>query len=102
MKRLKCLVSIDLIFQTNRVLYEGKQRLMPSCGIINKTPTDLVANVNNSTNMRIFITYRRALPQFAHSKLAVIDVCVILASKVNEVVFAYYPFASLLKKSLLF
>lgn len=71
-----------MTFSLPRVLYEGKQRLMPSCGIINKTPTDQVANVNNSTNMRIFITYRRALPQFAHSKLAVIDVCVIIASKV--------------------
>jgi len=63
------------------VMYEGKQRLMPSCAIIYKTPSDLVANVNNSTNMRIFITYRRAAPQFAHSKLAVTDICVVIASK---------------------
>ncbi len=56
---------------------------MPSCGIITRTPTDLSANVNNAGNMRIFITYRRAAPQFAHSSLAVIDIAVIIASKVS-------------------
>ncbi|XP_066928785.1 C-myc promoter-binding protein-like [Clytia hemisphaerica] len=63
------------------VLYEGKQRLMHGCDIVHKTPTKQVANVNNANNMRIFITYRRASPQFAHSSLAVIDICIVVASK---------------------
>lgn len=63
------------------VLYEGKQLLMHGCDIVHKTPTKQVANVNNANNMRIFITYRRASPQFAHSSLAVIDICVIVTSK---------------------
>lgn len=63
------------------VLYEGKQRLMHGCDIVHKTPTKQVANVNNGSNMRIFITYRRASPQFAHSSLAVIEICVVIANK---------------------
>ena len=55
---------------------------MHGCDVVLKTPTKQVANVNNSNNMRIFITYRRASPQFAHSSLAVIEICVIFANKV--------------------
>ena len=56
---------------------------MHGCDIVHKTPTKMVANVNNTNNMRIFITYRRASPQFAHSSLAVIEICVVVASKVS-------------------
>ena len=73
-----------------RVLYEGKQRLMHDCGIVHKTPTKQVANVNNANNMRIFITYRCAPPQFAHSSLAVIDICIVIASKVKFYYYTYY------------
>uniref|UniRef100_T2MAU0 C-myc promoter-binding protein n=1 Tax=Hydra vulgaris TaxID=6087 RepID=T2MAU0_HYDVU len=63
------------------VLHEGRQRLMHGCDIVLKTPSKLFANVNNASNSRLFITYRRASPQFAHSSLAVIDICVIITNK---------------------
>ncbi|XP_037707028.1 DENN domain-containing protein 4C isoform X2 [Choloepus didactylus] len=65
------------------VLYEGKERLMPGCEVIQATPYGRCANVNNSstTSQRIFITYRRAPPVRPQNSLAVTDVCVIVTSK---------------------
>ena len=80
---------IRIVIYIYRVLYEGKQRLMHGCDIVHKTPTKQVANVNNANNMRIFLTYRRASPQFAHSSLAVIDICIVVASKVFKI-YHYY------------
>ncbi|KFO30433.1 DENN domain-containing protein 4C [Fukomys damarensis] len=66
-----------------RVLYEGKERLIPGCEVIQATPYGRCANVNNSstTSQRIFITYRRAPPVRPQNSLAVTDVCVIVSSK---------------------
>uniref|UniRef100_A0A8C6HJL7 DENN domain containing 4C n=1 Tax=Mus spicilegus TaxID=10103 RepID=A0A8C6HJL7_MUSSI len=65
------------------VLYEGKERLMPGCEVIQATPYGRCANVNNSstTSQRIFITYRRAPPVRSQNSLAVTDICVIITSK---------------------
>ncbi|KAM6468268.1 DENN domain-containing protein 4C isoform 3-T4 [Liasis olivaceus] len=65
------------------VLYEGKERLMPGCEVIQATPYGRCANVNNSsaTSQRIFITFRRALPVRPQNSLAVTDICVIVTSK---------------------
>ncbi|XP_062985295.1 DENN domain-containing protein 4C isoform X2 [Elgaria multicarinata webbii] len=65
------------------ILYEGKERLMPGCEVIQATPYGRCANVNNSsaTSQRIFITYRRALPVRPQNSLAVTDICVIVTSK---------------------
>ncbi|XP_021574539.1 DENN domain-containing protein 4C isoform X2 [Carlito syrichta] len=65
------------------VLYEGKERLMNGCEVIQATPYGRCANVNNSstTSQRIFITYRRAPPVRPQNSLAVTDICVIVTSK---------------------
>ncbi|XP_008843757.1 DENN domain-containing protein 4C isoform X2 [Nannospalax galili] len=65
------------------VLYEGKERLIPGCEVIQATPYGRCANVNNSstTSQRIFITYRRAPPVRSQNSLAVTDICVIVTSK---------------------
>ncbi|XP_036074260.1 DENN domain-containing protein 4C isoform X2 [Rousettus aegyptiacus] len=65
------------------VLYEGKERLIPGCEVIQATPYGRCANVNNSstTSQRIFITYRRAAPVRPQNSLAVTDICVIVTSK---------------------
>ncbi|XP_036116861.1 DENN domain-containing protein 4C isoform X1 [Molossus molossus] len=65
------------------VLYEGKERLITGCEVIQATPYGRCANVNNSstTSQRIFITYRRASPVRSQSSLAVTDICVIVTSK---------------------
>lgn len=66
-----------------RVLYEGKERLISGCEVIQATPYGRCANVNNSstTSQRIFITYRRASPVRPQNSLAVTDICVIVTSK---------------------
>ena len=70
-----------------RVLYEGKERVMTGCEVLYKTPQWRPANVNNGSSSRIYVTYRRADPNAASDMLAVTDICVILANKVN--IFLY-------------
>ncbi|XP_029310522.1 LOW QUALITY PROTEIN: DENN domain-containing protein 4C [Cottoperca gobio] len=64
------------------VLYDGKERLIQGCEVIQATPYGRCANVNNSsaTSQRIFITLRRA-PPVQPQNLAVTDICVIVTSK---------------------
>lgn len=66
-----------------RVLYEGKERIISGCEVIQATPYGRCANVNNSSasSQRIFITYRRAPPVRPQNSLAVTDICVIVTSK---------------------
>uniref|UniRef100_A0A8C9TQ10 DENN domain containing 4C n=1 Tax=Scleropages formosus TaxID=113540 RepID=A0A8C9TQ10_SCLFO len=65
------------------VLYEGKERVIQGCEVIQATPYGRCANVNNSstTSQRIFITFRRASPVQPQNSLAVTDVCIIITSK---------------------
>ncbi|XP_077085763.1 DENN domain-containing protein 4C isoform X2 [Siphateles boraxobius] len=65
------------------VLYEGKERVIQGCEVIEATPFGRCANVNNSsaTSQRIFITYRRAHPIQPQNSLAVTDICVIITNK---------------------
>ncbi|XP_069782647.1 DENN domain-containing protein 4C isoform X4 [Narcine bancroftii] len=65
------------------VLYEGKERLIPGCEILQATPFGRCANVNNSSanSQKIFITYRRAPLNRPQNSLAVTDICVIVTSK---------------------
>ncbi|KAM3857669.1 DENN domain-containing protein 4C [Diretmus argenteus] len=65
------------------VLYEGKERLIQGCEVIQATPYGRCANVNNSsaTSQRIFITFRRAPLVQPQNSLAVTDICVIVTSK---------------------
>lgn len=65
------------------VLYEGKERLIQGCEVIQATPYGRCANVNNSsaTSQRIFITFRRAAPVQPQNSLAVTDICIIVTSK---------------------
>ncbi|XP_022330463.2 C-myc promoter-binding protein-like isoform X4 [Crassostrea virginica] len=66
------------------VLYEGKERLMSECEIVHTTPWGSPANVNNGSNGRIYITYRRARETAASDTLAVVDIVIILQNK-NEI-----------------
>ena len=70
------------------VFYEGNERVMNGCHVIKKTVGGNSANINNSSfsGDRIFITYRRS-NELACNSLAVIDVCVIIKSKVNFIKF---------------
>ncbi|XP_054253956.1 DENN domain-containing protein 4C isoform X6 [Indicator indicator] len=65
------------------VLYEGKERIISGCEVIQATPYGRCANVNNSSasSQRIFITYRRAPAIRPQNSLAVTDICVIVTSK---------------------
>ena len=70
-------------FLCSRILYEGKERLMAGCEIIHTTYFGNPANVNNSSNGRTYITYRRAAENAPSDMLAVVDLCVILENKVT-------------------
>uniref|UniRef100_A0A8C3KVE2 DENN domain containing 4C n=1 Tax=Chrysolophus pictus TaxID=9089 RepID=A0A8C3KVE2_CHRPC len=65
------------------VLYEGKERIISGCEVVQATPYGRCANVNNSSasSQRIFITYRRAPSVRPQNSLAVTDICVIVTSK---------------------
>ena len=76
---------MDLYNFLSRILYEGKERVMPGCEIVSHTPNGHPANVSNRigvNNQRAYITYRRASENAPHNALAVIDICVILMNKV--------------------
>ena len=66
------------------IYYEGNERVMNDCVVIHKTVGNNSANVNNNsfTGERIFVTYRRSA-ELACNSLAVIDICVIIKSKVS-------------------
>ncbi|KAJ3585440.1 hypothetical protein NHX12_014159, partial [Muraenolepis orangiensis] len=65
------------------VLYEGKERLIHGCEVIQATPYGRCANVNNSSanSQRIFINFRRGPSVQPQNSLAVTDICVIVTSK---------------------
>lgn len=75
-----CIMCVVVFF---RVLYEGKERLIQGCEVIQATPYGRCANVNNSSanSQRIFITFRRAPLVQPQNSLAVTDICVIITSK---------------------
>ncbi|XP_033751078.1 C-myc promoter-binding protein-like [Pecten maximus] len=72
------------------VLFEGKERLMSECEVVHTTPFGSPANVNNSSNGRTYITYRRAKETAASDTLAVVDICVILTNKGEIPPHAYH------------
>ncbi|KAG7260755.1 hypothetical protein CRUP_015134, partial [Coryphaenoides rupestris] len=80
-----CSSGVDLSVRTGttKVLYEGKERLIQGCEVIQATPYGRCANVNNSstTSQRIFINFRRGPQVQPQNSLAVTDICVIVTSK---------------------
>ncbi|XP_066490946.1 C-myc promoter-binding protein isoform X2 [Tiliqua scincoides] len=64
------------------VLYDGKERLIPDCEIIQTTPYGRPANINSSTSsQKVYVTYRRALENMTQNTLAVTDICIIIPNK---------------------
>ncbi|CAB0035742.1 unnamed protein product [Trichogramma brassicae] len=82
------------------VIYDGKERIMKDAEIVTKTPTGLVANVNNSTS-RIFVTYRRASKKMPCNSLVVTDVRVILTNKGETPPHAFCVIGKNLNKGML-
>lgn len=73
---------------------------MKDAEIVTKTPTGLVANVNNST-ARTFVTYRRASKKMPCNSLVVTDVCVILTNKGETPPHAFCVISKNLNKGML-
>ena len=65
------------------VLYEGKERLIEGCDILDTTPQGHSANISDSASNGIFITYRRSSSKVTHTSLAVTHINVIITSKVS-------------------
>ncbi|XP_003740678.2 DENN domain-containing protein 4C [Galendromus occidentalis] len=83
------------------VLYEDKQRIMPDSEVLDTTPYGRVANVNNSSSSRTFLTFRRAPETASSNTLVVKDICVILASKGETPPHAYCKIDRNLNKSVI-
>ncbi|XP_076102516.1 C-myc promoter-binding protein-like isoform X2 [Mytilus galloprovincialis] len=83
------------------VLYEGKERLMPGCEVCHTTAWGSPANVNNSNNGRIYITFRRAKEEAASDTLSVVDICVILSNKNENPPHAYHCIEKNLNKGMI-
>jgi len=68
------------------VLYEPSEQVSDNVEVVRLTPSGLTANVNNSSmgNDNIFIAYRRADPLADCNVLTIVDICVIVSSKVHQ------------------
>lgn len=62
-------------------MYDGKERVLHDAQVLKTSVGGQVANINNSTSSRTFITYRRALPTAPCNILAVSHVCVVITSR---------------------
>ncbi|XP_050430707.1 DENN domain-containing protein Crag isoform X2 [Adelges cooleyi] len=63
------------------IMYDGKERVLKDAHVLKTTVSGQVANINNSTSSRTFITYRRALSTAPCNILAVSHVCVVITSR---------------------
>lgn len=68
------------------VLYEPSEQVSDNVEVVRLTPSGLTANVNNSSmgNDNIFIAYRRADLLADCNVLTIVDICVIVSSKVHQ------------------
>lgn len=62
-------------------MYDGKERVLHDAKILKTSVGGQMANINNSTSSRTFITYRRASPTAPCNILAVSHVCVVITSR---------------------
>ncbi|XP_050536921.1 DENN domain-containing protein Crag isoform X3 [Daktulosphaira vitifoliae] len=63
------------------IMYDGKERVLKDAQVLKTTVSGEVANINNSTSSKTFITYRRALPTAPCNILAVSHICVVITSR---------------------
>ncbi|KAL4092280.1 hypothetical protein QTP88_026805 [Uroleucon formosanum] len=63
------------------IMYDGKERVLHDAEVLKTSVSGQIANINNSTSSRTFITYRRALPTAPCNILAVSHVCVVITSR---------------------
>lgn len=86
-----------LSFEIFSVLYDPKEQPKADSSVIRTTPYQHSANVNNSsiTGDNIFITYRLAEANADCNTLTVVDICVIIASKVISIDNVFCIFNSL-------
>lgn len=82
------------------VMYDGLERIMPDAEIVDKTPGDRVANVNNSSS-KIFLTFRRAKPDTPCNELVVTDLCVLIPGKGEKVPHAFCQIHKTLNKGIM-
>lgn len=68
------------------MVYEPAEQADENVEVVRLTPSGLTANVNNSSmgNENIFIAYRRADPLADCNVLTVVDIRVVVSSKVSQ------------------
>ncbi|XP_022171182.1 C-myc promoter-binding protein isoform X3 [Myzus persicae] len=63
------------------IMFDGKERVLHDAKVLKTSVSGQIANINNSTSSRTFITYRRASPSAPCNILAVSHVCVVITSR---------------------
>lgn len=82
------------------IMYDGVERIMDDAKIVEYTPGNRIANVNNSS-AKTFVTYRRARPDMPCNELVVTDLCVIVPSKGEKPPHAFCQIHKTLNKGIM-
>ena len=69
------------------VLYDGKERLTPDSQVVEFTPNGHSANVNNTHNSAVYLTYKRATEVSPPNEKVVMDLCVIVTTKGMNIIY---------------
>jgi hypothetical protein len=68
-------------FIFDRVIYDGKERIMSDSQVVRNTPENRPASITSSTSAKTYVTFRRAPERMPCNQLVVTDICVINPSK---------------------
>ena len=82
------------------VLYDGKERVAPDSQIVEFTPFGHSANVNNTHNSAVYLTYRRATEVSPPNEKVVMDLSVIVTTKGDEVPHGFKKIDKTLNKGM--
>ena len=64
-----------------KIYFIGKERVTPDSQIVEFTPNGHSANVNNTHNSSVYLTYRRATEVSPPNEKVVMDICVVVTTK---------------------
>ena len=67
----------------------GKERVTPDSQIVEFTPNGHSANVNNTHNSSVYLTYRRATEVSPPNEKVVMDICVVVTTKGDTGLFLF-------------
>ena len=82
------------------VMQEGA-RLLENAAAVFQTPTGRIANINNASSPALYVTYSRAPTDATPNTLVLMDICVVIAGKGEELPHTFCKIEQKLNTSLL-